>query len=304
MKGGRVRKDSFTVLIFPQEPSRVKRLNISKRFLRFLLSVFVFSLLGLSWLIYDYVHVKEEVQVVKALREDNRAQKEQIQAFASKISSLEAQMAKLRQFDAKLRVITNLEQPGRGEQYIGVGGPDEGEVFDYRKRKDSLIRKMHSDLENLQIEAAVQEESFIELKEFLEDKKSLLASTPSVWPVRGWVTSGFGKRISPFTGTWKMHEGLDIATRVGRPIIAPADGRVTYVGVEAGYGKLLVIDHGYGVVTRYGHNSKILVKVGQKVKRGQKIAAVGNTGRSTGPHLHYEVRVNGVPVNPRNYILN
>ena len=210
----------------------------------------------------------------------------------------------MRQFDAKLRVITNLEQAGGREQYIGIGGPGGKSAFDYGKKRDMLVQRMHSDIENIQIEAAVQEESFNELVEFLEDKKSLLASTPSVWPVRGWITSGFGRRVSPFTGTYKDHEGLDIATRMGTPIIAPADGRVTYVGVESGYGKLLVIDHGYGVMTRYGHNSKIFTKVGEEIKRGQKIAAVGSTGRSTGPHVHYEVRVNGVPVNPKNYILN
>lgn len=297
-------KDFFTILVVPQKSSRVKRYKVSRRSLKVIVSSCAVFLITAAYLAYDYINVKEEALKVKELRESNQAQREQIQSFASKISSLETQMARLRQFDAKLRVITNLEQSGGGEQYIGVGGPADGVAFDYKQRKDALVQKMHYDLENLQIEAAVREESFVELQEFLEDKKSLLASTPSIWPVRGWITSGFGKRISPFTGTWKMHDGLDVATRLGRPIVAPADGRVTYVGVEAGYGKLLVIDHGYGVVTRYGHNSKIFVKVGEKVKRGQKIAAVGNTGRSTGPHMHYEVRVNGVPVNPRNYILN
>ena len=100
-----------------------------------------------------------------------------------------------------------------------------------------------------------------------------------------------------------MHEGLDIAANPGTPVVAPADGMVTYAGYDAGYGKLIVIDHGYGVETRYGHNSEIQVAVGQKVRHGQRIAAVGSTGRSTGPHLHYEVRVNGQPIDPLNYIL-
>lgn len=302
-KGGKMGKKYYTVIVVPQETSEVKRYRLSKRFLKIMASAGVAVVFSSAWLLYDYINVKNQIWEARELRDVAQAQKNQIQSFANKISTLETQMTKLRQFDTKLRVISNLEKEGPKEQYIGVGGPD-GNSFDYGNRQDLLVQKMHSDLENLNIEAAVQEESFNELIEFLEDKKSLLASTPSIWPVRGWVTSNFGKRLSPFTGTWKMHEGLDIATRMGTPIVAPADGRVIYVGVESGYGKLLVIDHGYGVVTRYGHNSKIFVKVGDEVKRGDKIAAVGSTGRSTGPHSHYEVRVNGVPVNPKNYILN
>lgn len=297
-------KEYYRIIVVPQETSDIKKFRLSKGILKGGIAIFAGIIALSGWLLYDYAKVKEEVWEAKRLREENEAQKEQIFVFANKISALETQMVKLRQFDAKLRVITNLEKPGMGEQYIGVGGPDEAVFLDYENRQERMVQKMHADLENLSVESSVQEESFNELKEFLEDKKSLLASTPSVWPVRGWITSGFGKRISPFTGGFKNHEGLDIATRMGTPIIAPADGRVTYVGVEAGYGKLLVIDHGYSVITRYGHNSKIDVKVGDRVKRGDKIAFVGSTGRSTGPHLHYEVRVNGIPVNPDNYILN
>jgi len=299
-----MRENFYTVLVVPQESADVKRYKVSQKILKGVIGLFALFIAFSVYVVYDYVNVKEQIWEVKTLREENEVQKVQIQSFSNKISNLESQMVKLRQFDAKLRVITNLEHPGNREQYIGVGGPSEKMGFDYSKRRDLMVQKMHSDLENLQVNAVVQEKSFNELVEFLEDKKSLLASTPSVWPVRGWITSGFGKRMSPFTGKFKDHEGLDVATRMGQPIVAPADGRVTYVGVESGYGKLLVIDHGYGVVTRYGHNSKIFVKVGQEVKRGHKVAAVGSTGRSTGPHLHYEVRMNGVPVNPKNYILN
>ena len=122
-------------------------------------------------------------------------------------------------------------------------------------------------------------------------------------PVRGWFTSKFGYRIDPFHGRPMMHNGIDIAAAHGTAVYAPADGVVSYVGFEQGYGKIISIDHGYGIVTRYGHNSKIFVQVGQKLKRRDVIAAVGTTGRSSGPHVHYEVRVHGVPVDPINYIL-
>ncbi|MGE3262888.1 MAG: peptidoglycan DD-metalloendopeptidase family protein [Bacteriovoracia bacterium] len=137
----------------------------------------------------------------------------------------------------------------------------------------------------------------------LYDQRDYLNSMPTLKPTNGWYTSGFGTRDSPFTGKPNMHEGLDIANHVGSPIVAPAAGIVTYSGPRAGYGSLVTIDHGYGIQTQFGHISRTYVKVGDRVKRGHKIAAVGNTGRSTGPHVHYEVRVNGIPINPQFYIL-
>lgn len=153
-------------------------------------------------------------------------------------------------------------------------------------------------------EVGIREQGVLELWESLSERQSLLAATPSMKPVRGWFTSKFGYRISPFTSRPVMHKGLDIAASPGSPIYAPADGIVSFAGYDPGYGKLVSIDHGYGVVTRFGHTSQIYVELGQKIKRRDIIAAVGTTGRSTGPHLHYEVRVNDVPVDPGNYILD
>ncbi|MEA3545134.1 MAG: M23 family metallopeptidase, partial [Thermodesulfobacteriota bacterium] len=119
------------------------------------------------------------------------------------------------------------------------------------------------------------------------------------WPTKGWLTSYFGMRKSPFTGKRVMHEGLDIAANVGTPVVATADGVVTRVKYAPDYGKTVILDHGYGYQTIFAHNSKILVKAGQRIKRGDMVARVGNTGRSTGSHLHYELRLNGVPIDPR-----
>jgi murein DD-endopeptidase MepM/ murein hydrolase activator NlpD len=163
---------------------------------------------------------------------------------------------------------------------------------------------MKTDVERLKSEAESQEESLSELEKLLSTKKEILVHTPSIWPTQGWVTSGFGFRINPFTGLNQMHEGLDISNRVGTHIIAPADGIVTDTGQDYSFGKVIVISHGFGMTSRYCHLSKIFVTPGQKVKRGNKIAEIGNTGKSTGPHLHYEVRINGIPVNPMKYILN
>jgi len=132
-----------------------------------------------------------------------------------------------------------------------------------------------------------------------------LACTPSIRPIRGgWITSKFGYRISSFTGLKEFHNGLDIGAATGTLIYATADGIASHTAKERYIGKVVLINHGYGMATRFGHLDEILVKKGQKVKRGDVIGKVGNTGRSTGPHVHYEVRLNGVKVNPIKYIMN
>ena len=134
-------------------------------------------------------------------------------------------------------------------------------------------------------------------------REKLLKALPTLWPAKGWVSSGYGYRESPFTGIVSMHDGLDIVAHSGEPIYAPSDGVVTFVGQFPGYGKTIYIHHGFGIETRYGHLSEIFVRIGQKIQRGEKIAHIGNTGRSTGPHLHYETRVKSVPKNPMSFIL-
>jgi murein DD-endopeptidase MepM/ murein hydrolase activator NlpD len=146
--------------------------------------------------------------------------------------------------------------------------------------------------------------SLVELIDQLEDKSTRLASLPSVWPARGWLTSRYGPRISPYTGRRQMHSGIDIAAREGTEIMSPARGRVSFVGSKGPLGKTLTVDHGFGVKTIYGHTSKIHVKAGDEVQRGQLIAAIGSTGRSTGPHLHYVVQVSGKSKNPLDYIFD
>jgi murein DD-endopeptidase MepM/ murein hydrolase activator NlpD len=270
-----------------------------------ILAVFVF---GLGYLVTDYYGVKKMVAELDRLRLEARQQQQQLVTFAKSFDDLQSEMTRLRQFDMKLRVMADLDGVVYPEQIMGIGGenpepfnPLEGEVS---FQDPTIISSMNRSLDRLKTDVSIQERSFQELVEYLEDQKSLLASTPAIWPVKGWLTSTFGYRSSPFTGRRELHKGLDIATRSGTPIIAPADGLVVFAGREGGFGNMIIVDHGYGITTRYGHCSSLEVKLGQKVKRGDVIARVGNTGRSTGPHVHYEVAVNGVSVNPSRYILN
>ena len=142
------------------------------------------------------------------------------------------------------------------------------------------------------------------MKDLLEAKRSVLASTPTIWPVRGLITAGYGYRLSPFTGKREMHEGLDIAAPFGSPIMATADGIISFVGPLGSFGNVVFINHGHGLTTFYAHTSSFRVKEGQSVKRGQIVAFVGTSGRSTGPHVHYEVQANGATVNPLKYIID
>lgn len=142
------------------------------------------------------------------------------------------------------------------------------------------------------------------LDQFLLDKDSFLRSTPTLLPTKGWITSYYGPRISPTSKRLRMHEGIDIGARSGTPILAAADGRVTFAGKKPGFGNFVQIDHGYGVETFYAHAKGLFTKKGQVVKRGELVASIGNTGASTGPHLHYEIRVNGTPVDPLYFVLD
>jgi len=173
--------------------------------------------------------------------------------------------------------------------------------------EDALLRREYEQLDerftDLNRDTLYVEQMLQDQYELLADQKSFLAALPTVKPVVGYFTNGFGVRRSPFGGRVKMYEGLDIANRPGTIIKAPADGLVTFSATKPGYGQTVIIDHGYGIETWYGHTRKFLVSKGQKVRRGEPVAQVGNSGRSTGPHLHYEVRVHGTPVDPLSYIL-
>lgn len=167
-----------------------------------------------------------------------------------------------------------------------------------------LVSRVHQEIKYLTAEAAVQEKTLQELSQVAEQRSSRWASTPSIWPVRGWVTSGFGPRISPFTEKPAWHDGLDIGAAPNAPVQAPAGGRVTTVSFDPKMGNMVRLDHGFGIETVYGHLAKALVKEGQRVKRGDVIALVGSTGLSTGPHLHYMIKTHGQAIDPHKYILD
>jgi murein DD-endopeptidase MepM/ murein hydrolase activator NlpD len=300
-------KESYTVMIIPTPTSKAYRYTFSKQALKIFIGTSAVLVCLLLIFLFQYSAMVGDMWELKTLRKETKAQKIQIQLFASNIADLKKQMVRLNDLDTKIRVITDIGPPSESEQLMGLGGPEEpgtDPVDTVGRVRPGDLKKMDDDINRLRSAASAQEVSFEELTEAMRDKRSLWASTPSIWPVHGWLTSGFGNRISPFTGNITMHNGIDLAARRDTPVHASASGVVSYEGFDSGLGKVVKLNHGYGMQTIYGHLSKMNVSIGERVKRGDVIGFVGNTGLSTGPHLHYEVYVNNVPVNPLRYILN
>jgi murein DD-endopeptidase MepM/ murein hydrolase activator NlpD len=296
-----------TILLVPDATNRVKRFKVPSFLPVFFGLILVSCAAFLVFIIRDYQSMKIHSPQLVRLEKENELQKRQLDQLAKRIDQTTKKLYELKEFDRKLRIMVNLETSEGKKEFQGVGGSDPilfQPQHNMAKTHKDLVRSMHSAIDNLDSEIALCEKDKTELHKFLENQKVLLASTPSIWPTNGWLSSRFGYRISPFTGKKEFHRGIDIATRMGAPIVAPADGIVLKIYSDHGYGKVLAVSHGYGVITIYAHLNKALVKKGQYVKRGETIALVGNSGRSTGPHLHYEVHLNRVAVDPLRYVLN
>lgn len=304
----------FSVIFLGDSGATIKRLNCSRPKLIGLITLFFVATTLLGYGVFDYITLHKGIANKKALERDFALQteevihqREQIQIFAKEINELKDRLVRLDQIEKRIRIVANIDYTDNGDGLFGVGGSapeDLNPEIELTRRHQQLIKDMHNQISQLDKAAGDQQGDFESLLDKLEAQKNLMAHTPAIRPVEGWITSGFGYRHSPFTGKREFHKGLDISNRKGTEIMATADGVVSFVGQRGNFGTLLVIDHGHGLITRYAHLDKVLCKKGESVQRGKTIALMGNSGRSTGPHLHYEVRLNGVPVNPSNYILN
>ena len=310
------KKISFVILGSSGAPAKQICTSKSSIFLCGIVLMSLFAVVG--YIIYDYYNLKgaasqlqNRERHISSQMDEIRHQRKQIQEFAGEINALKAKLVKLNSFEKKIRIIANIGKPSESEGIFGVGGsiPEDLDArIPLKEKHYSLMRDMHEQIEEIGRASTGQQAELASLLKSLEDQQNLLASTPAIRPLsadaKSWVTSRFGYRKSPFTGRRELHKGLDIASRKGTSILATADGVVTFAGKKGLLGLTIVIDHGHGMKTRYGHNHKLLKKRGDKVKRWEPIALMGSTGRSTGPHTHYEVHLNGIPVNPEKYILN
>lgn len=221
--------------------------------------------------------------------------------YAISLERLDANLKKLEKFYTNLRIVAGFKLEAGDAKRLGAGGPSiPREVFYdylYKLHGDRFMGEARRREVSLNTECARCETEFAVLMRLLERRKSLLADTPNIPPCKGIITSWFGARRGR-----GVHGGLDIGAAAGTPINAPADGVVKAAGPYPSYGNVVILDHGSGFTTRYGHLSKVEVKTGDRVVRGDLIGRVGATGWATGNHLHYEVRINGVPMDPYNYL--
>ncbi len=296
---------NYQIVIFKDRIGSSGHLRLSG----WLISIFLLLLVALTGaVVYLWSFYPKSLSAAYQLSEAERTiqgQNAQIVAMSSKLQSLQEDMRRVQQFDAKIRVMMNVDrEPPDTSGLVEKAGdaPSLSNIPLYRQ--DLLAKRVHSLADKLAEDVRLEEIRQQEIILALRENREFMVMTPSIWPAEGHLTSGFGYRVNPFTGQSILHAGLDIANHVGTPIVAPARGTVISVGWQNAYGNCVVVNHGNSITTRYAHLEKAMVKEGQIVNRGEVIATLGSTGRSTGPHLHYEVRIGGVPVNPLRYILN
>ena len=255
-----------------------------------MVGVFLVLTCASSYFIWSYFHTPVNPVEVTRLQAEIRELREVNQSFETSIQKLQDQLSNYEDRTRNLAIAAGVESLGDGvEAGIGGSAPEEGSL---------------PGLPGMQARAALLDDVLDTVEKRLEQRMRWISSTPAISPVRGILTSGFGYRADPLTHGRGNHQGIDIAAGYGQAVRATGDGLVLQTGTEGGLGKAVFLAHGYGMTTRYGHLSAITVRPGQRVKRGDVIGKVGNTGRSTGTHLHYEVRVDGEPLNPIGYILD
>jgi murein DD-endopeptidase MepM/ murein hydrolase activator NlpD len=286
----------YTLIIVPNAKARFRKIRVPLKLIRWGLPALAFlAALGLVSLIY-FTRVSWEVYSLRRLRNENAALVARTREYEQRQGLVQARLRQLEGLVTKLGVMAGLEKTLPDSAVGGVGGVLNVDTVSPSLDPRSLDQasKTISDLESRSKQ----------LEAFFADQRVLLASTPSIWPVRGYLSASFGNRIDPFTNQRDFHSGIDISTPSGTKIVAPADGVVVSCGTKSGYGNTVVIDHGFGIVTRYGHLEAFNAKPGQRVHRGDVIGFVGSTGRSTAPHLHYEVWVRDQAQNPIQFILD
>lgn len=324
-------------MLIPERTRRVHRLVIPTFMLRIggvLLSLA--SVLGVV-LAVDYAHVLAKLAENKRLKGENFKLRQEMQLIRNKVETMETTVERVRNYAKKLQILTGQDKGGEGDLPMGgpesldrgdverrpAGVPrgkrgadgettslvepeglDDGEASDWAgagtvdDESVASAEPVADRIEQLQTSSERAERLLARLQSFLVAQSAIIAATPSLLPTAGFLSSNFGYRRNPYNGTFRLHAGIDIAAETGTPVRAPAQGTVVYSGYREGYGKCVVINHGYGISTLFAHNSKLYATVGAKVRRGEVISEVGSTGHSTGPHLHFEIRKNGVPVNP------
>jgi murein DD-endopeptidase MepM/ murein hydrolase activator NlpD len=287
----------FNFLVVHDDGRRIARVTLPRWLILSALALLVVAPVSVAFIYSDYLQLRSQRASFNDLAARVAEQRGVIEASQSKMREIRAEINGWRELHARIWAPFSPED-GSAKRGTGIGGgtgpariaetPDRAAIGDELDRLTGIVKE---EGDNLRV-----------LERFLGRATRVLAALPSRWPVRGQVNSGYGSRVSPWSAQSEFHSGLDIGAPVGTPVRAPAPGTVVFAGVHAEYGQILIVDHGNDTKSIYGHLSKVYVVENQKVERGEAIALTGNTGRSSGPHLHYEIQVKGQSVNPTSYL--
>lgn len=275
-------KRLFTFLFAPNATSNVRRISIHRGL------VYAGCALVILTVLFTFVgavrlaqHESLNLEYL-ALKAENETLRKENAAFQSSYSKLKGQISYIEDISKELARQAKMEREPEVDEMVGAGGPEMVAAL------DRAADQLESEIRNI--------------GDQLRSDLMRLSSVPTGLPVNGYISDGFGIRGNPFGGGQEFHNGLDIAVDFGTPVVATADGIVIWAASHAGYGNLVAIYHSNGITTRYGHLAKITVEPGQRIRRGDQIGHAGSTGRSTGPHVHYEIRQNDQPINPMSYV--
>ncbi|MCU0275531.1 MAG: M23 family metallopeptidase [Acidobacteria bacterium] len=300
---------NYSVIIVSDATSTNKEFSVSSKLLKNAVLGFSLLVVFFGFILFHYLTMTLDKQKMKRLELDSRDKRQKISEMSATIEVLNDRLKKMEIYKERIMVATGLTSP-LALREVGSGGPGTSlpggdlpsapaQVPVSPLRQDSLPPTA-----NIREQARRIEDSLKTVEKYVNQQKLQLAATPAIWPTRGFLSGVFGNRLHPFTGRHEFHSAVDIATQLGSKIIAPADGVVLVAETRDYYGKMIIIDHGFGYITRYGHLSGYNVREGQRVKRFDVIGYVGTSGRSNGPHLHYEVRYYDKPLNPLDFILD
>lgn len=302
-------------MVIPERTRQVHKVVVPFFMVKFGLILFSLSFVFLLIMGIDYIQVLGRIAENKRLKGENFRLRQEMQLIRNKVESMEATVERVRNYAKKLQIITG--QGDKSDSDLPVGPIEESERFpaSTKMERQSYLKAPPNEarlfkpssflderVQSLQSAGQSTEVDLSKLYVYLMAQSAIISATPSLLPIAGWITSPFGYRRHPYDGALRLHSGVDIAADPGTPVRVPAPGTVIFAGYREGYGKVVVVNHGYSINTLFAHLSKTFVNSGDKLKRGETIAEVGNTGHSTGPHLHYEIRKNGIPVNPNAFL--
>ncbi|MCB2231076.1 M23 family metallopeptidase [bacterium] len=296
-------KNRLTFLVIPDTHGESKQVSIRWWVVYAAAATLALVVVASFFFAGQYVTGQVDQSELDRLRAENQQLAQKYEKIRWDLAETNSRYHDLVQKEIAIRTMFDLPEINTEERQLGIGGPG-SPGLNRMSESEKLAYRTEVEVDRLLRLSEFEIEKYNEVEDELTSLQDRLAHTPSIWPTKGWLSRGYGMKFDPFTGYKQMHRGIDVANRTGTVIIAPANGVVKSVGKAGGLGKMIVIDHGYGFVTRYGHLSQIMVQRGDRVKRGDEIALMGNSGYSTGPHLHYEVWRNGKTLDPREYILN